>query len=870
MRIARLAAEGRESGTHGAGKARGFAMARAVVTMVALGAACWSCAAGAVDAQDARASASAVLVSGRCVDAEQGVALAGCRISVLAVEPSAPPRLLSMRKGAERVSTTTDAEGSFELRWVPEDGTEEMLVVRAEGRGTRRCLLDAWTGGEVLEVGELRMQRAARCAGRVVDRMGRPVPELRFQLTAQAATHLDVVAGTKSLRVVTDAEGRFRIEEPLHPGAWRAWWPALWRNRDQTIIWLDAGQETQLELTAPIDDERQSIRGTLVDARGHPIAMSSLEAEGGGTVGVSQTESDGRFRIPRVGPYDPDARGPVVLRLPAFIDYWRMEAPVVTAWGAQDLEVVAHAPASALVEAIDASTGARIGPCSARVAQLTPDGSDWTPRQYSVDMLQTGARVRSMLPTRHVLRCEPSDMRYASSRLLEFEPADEQTLVRVPLERLRRITVQVVDWTGASIEGAEISSFQALRPITGTVSAASLVGVRSRPPETRWFRGGTWFQPLGMARTGPHGTAELPVDGGPCYVVAQSLRHLDLVHGPVTFDASASELQLVVEPGCRLDARIGSVELLTASPLIPAVLACRELLDESASIELSRILPTVIARRAQFEQDPQDWQPDLEAPVGGDGVVSLSCLPPGTYDVLLRLGLENPGVHAAELERPLGRFELTLDRPSSITTDLAGTAPGTARVRLVVNGKSWAGEVVTMNGKPHSGTNCRAEAVTDANGTFELRMFPGDYLVHLSHRNAPESAQGNIGFWYAQERIAVRSGAHTEQTIHVRRVHARLRVRTEEGKAASGLTFTVNTKGEPQGWASWQTDVDGCLVLDPAPLGAFQLLLTDWSRANVTPPEGMSPRTAVWLGPFRVPEEGTDATFDVTLPEGWR
>jgi len=69
----------------------------------------------------------------------------------------------------------TDAEGRFEIRFVPPPPFQHWLELRAEGRAPRTARWGSFHPGQVEDLGDLAFLRGYEVRGKVVDQSGAPV-----------------------------------------------------------------------------------------------------------------------------------------------------------------------------------------------------------------------------------------------------------------------------------------------------------------------------------------------------------------------------------------------------------------------------------------------------------------------------------------------------------------------------------------------------------------------------------------------------------------------------------------------------------------------------------------------------------------------
>jgi protocatechuate 3,4-dioxygenase beta subunit len=241
------------------------------------------------------------------VRAWNGEALAGAFVAATAYDGSTGVALSDTR------TCSTSVDGRFELTDLRAD-IAHTLIVRASDCGARFESLAA-ADSDVIEIGDIVLERAAGLEGRILDAGGTPCVGASVVLRpipADAACQFAAdLHGRRS--VGSDANGRFVFRD-LAPGAW--------------ILMLQGAElspppEQSLRLAAGefrrgFDlrlGEELSIEGSVGDEQGHALAGAHVLAtpEDGARGGGSRVcDADGRFRIAglKPGSYRLQVQGP--------------------------------------------------------------------------------------------------------------------------------------------------------------------------------------------------------------------------------------------------------------------------------------------------------------------------------------------------------------------------------------------------------------------------------------------------------------------------------------------------------------------------------------------------------------------------------
>jgi len=180
--------------------------------------------------------------------------------------------------------TKTDDPGQFVIDFG--ESSFERIKIRAEGachEQVESAELDAASRHHLVLV----LPPMAAVRGRVIDRGGSPVPRAVAKLSAGARASADTsVAGD---------DGRYAFS-CVSPG-WRRLtvWARAFRTATSSV-WVDW---TDVERDIPLSPS-PAVRGTVVDARGQPIALARVSACEGDDEEQTISDAQGRFEMPAV------------------------------------------------------------------------------------------------------------------------------------------------------------------------------------------------------------------------------------------------------------------------------------------------------------------------------------------------------------------------------------------------------------------------------------------------------------------------------------------------------------------------------------------------------------------------------------------
>jgi hypothetical protein len=663
------------------------------------------------------------------------------------------------------------------------------------------------------------------------------------------------------------ADGTMAWPGALLPGRYKVWWyedsiPPERSRSDMVIPAERASHEN--ELVYPIEDERQAIRGVVVDDDGRPAAGLYFSCEGAGTRGHCRSSWDGRFVMPRIGPYDEQLLGPVTITTRNAAEGYELVDPMPCQWGQKDVRLVVRTVQQLIVRAIDPRTGKPARESTVLCAALSAE-NDGAPRvmQPRTTTLADGAVQLGIARVPHLVQVLPKDPALAPSALVRWEPGTGDE-VRIDLSPTRTIDVHVVTandepvrgsevWTALLIEGS--SEVRGSAPEDAPMPLAFAFGLDAK---ARWERYGVDDAPLDHGTTDAAGRVRLRVPmQGAVLIAAFGPGH---VPRAVVISIDGERIDVRVQRGAAVRVELAPPELVrrfTPSERDRQIAASR-----SAYAQPQRL--TLAATRVRHEQDPQHRQPTVSRAVAGSSCI-CDGLVPGTYDLMVYGRLPSDLGDILIHER-IAAVTLREGEERIVSLDLRRWAPGRVRAQVLVNGTPWAfhaGALEAVSSTSEAlGTS--VEVSTDVEGRFEADMVPGQTRFHL------RSLFDHSTWWCAAERCSVVAGGTTEIVFDVRRVAARVRVTTSSDEPAAGLRVVMQCADEPGDRRSWTTDENGCFTIDPAPLASFRLRVIPPDRGDPPSENANDDSRAALLGPVQVPLRGTTTELDLRLPRGWR
>jgi RNA polymerase sigma factor (sigma-70 family) len=755
------------------------------------------------------------------------------------------------------------ADGTFRLACARGEGL--LFDVRIGNRGhqhrTRR--FGPYAGAREVELGDIALRRGVQVSVRVVDRSGTPVAGVRVVAHGhQPAGRHEMLMVDQGFPWRSDARGHIELPYAMGPGHYHAsFWsddfPADRINAD--LVVPHDRDHFHTDLVWPVEDVRHAILGVLVDVDGKPLAGVAIGAEGGGTRGNAETRADGTFRMPRIGPYDPLAVGPVRFGLPEARCGLELVGDTTCSWGDRAVCLAASTAATLVVRAVDATSKQVVPDIEVACAVHRDDDApavlfaQFSPLESAPD----GTVRRRVMPRPHVVQVFPRDARYAPSAMLEWDPRLSDELV-VPLTAMRDATVRVVTADGKPVAGSEVRTLQPIEAVAGEPAPAGwrevpvpAVPDRQLDAATRWARQGIDDAPLGSARTDADGYATVRVPLATDVLVA--------AFGPghvakaVVGRATTSTIELRVDAGAsvRIDLVPKDVVARLAKVAQPRLRAAgsQDLVFGGMSVTL---LPTTKPGNAAAAAT-------AAMPITAPGIVVQHGLPAGQYDVYVAGCIEAGALDGVNLVRKFPSVTLHAGEPNELQLDVSGLALGRLQGQVLRNGEPWpyvAGNLGSMDWPAYRSI---VPVHADAQGRFDVEAPAiGRYQFHTLDQHSVRCA----------EKVQLTAGATMNVVFAARICVAHVRIVAADGTPRPGLTVTSDEEIAADTLFVGVTDDDGCVEIRYAPSAPFHL--------TVTNPEGparagrrVTNQGDAVLGPFEIPPTGDRAEFRAVLPADW-
>jgi hypothetical protein len=748
------------------------------------------------------------VVRGRCVSAEQGAPIAGCKVTF----EGWPSNSDVMAKHGpvdwtDPEPQTTGADGRFEFAFVPPPPYQHHLEITCRDRVSRTARWHAFEPGQVEDLGDVKLALGYPVEGRIVDEAGAAVPNASVSLVNLPLPIREGMGGASSRHARSGEDGAFHLAEPIPAGTWSL---ALSGkgiklvSPDRVTVHAPAGADP----VTVVVKRMPAISGIVVDEMGTPVPRVTLQAEflkGSGRTASGRTQEDGIFTIHAV---DDDLR-PVRLIV---TDPGPCEKPTEPGpeypWGTDDIRIELRRALSFELTVVERMTGTPVEDYAvvchlvdsqgslernARLGGHHPQG------QVTVDRVRRGSNL---------LEVKPRDAAFAASDPIEFE-ADRAPLppIRVELDRLEPRAVLVSFSDGAPAAGSLV---ELIRKGSEALDERSIVVDPRRGGmafgSTPGFRA---HEVLADATTDENGSARIPVKPGstPLGVRVTGRSHVPLI-AEVAFPPGNEPLRLVVRAGGKLVGKL----------------------------RVEGYAPGQVWLQVEPAASGGSFRPDLQFALAADGAFESPSLEPGEYQLVAALDHHfrreqsssgtrlrfQPSLTSVVIEGDeTHRLELDGTRLAAATVDgqvLLGGAPFTeGRVYLRwLEQDAWFGQYV-----PDGAGRFTAERLPP--GRYVGGAIVGDYKA--SEGDPIES----------DEAFELAPGQRLARAFHLERRRLRLRILQPNGAALAqtNVRFTSGLR-----LFNRRTDDEGWILLDPSPAGTLQISYGDLTSGPVEVPRG--------------------------------
>ena len=798
------------------------------------------------------------MVRGRCVAAEDGAPLTGCR-----VELSAQASDLGNRDQAWHPPepAVTASDGRFELRAVPPPGWLFTLQCAADGRATLGRRWPELAPGAAIEVGDVPLPSGAVVVGRIVDEAGAAVD--RAYLTLEC----DELRGRgpgefhyhDSSNVLSAADGTLQAQQALLPGRWRVNLEsedALLRP-DELLV-REGQREVRLDVVVRRAEQLPSISGIVVDEEGNGVGNVGLVAADHPLPFGDETTSaaDGSFTVRRRR-----ATADQVYLIVASDRVVAAATPQGHAWGEHDVRIVVRRACGLRLQVVEAGTGLPVEHYAVRCIPLggTVYGTDKELR--AVGGHPGGlATIDSVRPGKSRLIVYPDDPALGPSEPLDLSVDAATAEQRITVARRATLAVHVRRADGAPVAGTRVEVLRQEGPgeLAMTTAAAPIPEAHVR----LWSLDAIGVV-LDAGRTDAEGTVVLrAAPSHTAYVKVLGPGHVAVMKSGVVIETGGSELDVVVEQGAVLRGRVLPAELLAKLGPTAEEQYMAKTMSSAASF-LARRTPQLVLSEIGGQRRRLPPQHDAGVVLPADGTFAIDGVPAGDWRVELAYMVHH-GHGGSSAREPIGIVHGLRDGDTrELEIDASALMPATIAGRILLDGELYRGGNAAFGA---------TQLHTDSDGRFTVEVRPGEHRLVLRPPEPPASSAAAARAWIIDfATVRADPGARVERTFDVHRHTAKIRVLEADGRPA--VERYLRLSGQC-GMLELQVDAEGWVVLDPAPPGPIEL--STW-------PEDLAQATArtraggdheqlqamrVPLGQIEIPSGELAATFEVRVPAG--
>jgi hypothetical protein len=684
-------------------------------------------------------------ISGRCVAAESGRALAGVHVECT--------RLGSGERTPAAAPFTTGGDGRFELE--VEVGGPRRLVAQAPGRSPRIAHLRALAPGAAIDLGDVSLAVGFVVEGQVLERDGAPVAGATVVLSA---VFVGIEVGEDvpaSLNGRTDAFGSFRIEGDVPAGEF----PLGLSTRGWTLVspaWVRVDPLAGAEPVAAVAERLPSIAGHVVDTDGVAVRGVRLNLAGGlmPTPAVS-TDADGAFELFARGD-DRTPRG-VLVQDPGPCEPPEGPLPVFE-WGTRDARIVLRRALTFELEVVERGSGAAVSEYAVICFRTDSNSSLERAARHAGTHPDGRLVVQRVRRGENHLQVRPASAELLDSDWIVFEAREGRSPLRVELERMSLGRVRVVTAAGEPVAGSRVSLHrrEANPPAFGPVRVFDVGS-----PDEALHDGTDSLPRIAGGTSDARGELELPfpADLAACILRVTGAEHLELREPQPPLRAGAVH-EVVVARGARVEGRC-VVRGYGGGPLA-----------------------------LQFARDGEPMTSEVLAPLGPDGEFRSPPLAPG--DVAIHLSIPPGGnfVMRAPLEPPLLR--VTLGEGEVLRLDLDARAWDAASVSgsVRVDGAAPAsGQLLLLLELPGAKPLFGPRAL-HGEGGFAFDGLPPGRWTALLHADEP-------GYLHSSESFVLAGGERRDLQLEFSRTRRVLRVLAADGSTPlAGRPIVVLAGGE--------------------------------------------------------------------------
>ena len=801
----------------------------------------------AATAKTATAGTTATILRGRCLSEASRRPLANCVIEV----QNRPVGDWEMAPSVQdRTWTgTADRGGRFAIELDLDSGPAAAkpdrtvwFAVRAHGCVPIYGHEFVLPAGKVRDIGDVELRAGAYISGRVRDLSGTVVrgQRLRFAPTRSGDTH----SGRERLEMplhryaMSARDGRFEVADRVVPGTYHLSTVDGRLLAGPKRVKIEVGQAAaRLDVVVATLQPDESITGTVIDLTGSAVARAIVRAQSPASPAMVKagipylnrsrtwSQEDGFFRLIRYP--GSNSRAPLLLTVERHAGFAAYQHAETVRWGAKDVSLVLQPRTPNQIDVafrvVRAGTGQPVEEFLGSYRAVPPPASGpWQSSQESIasGRYQNGlVELREVQPGHYLLTVTPKDRELFASTPIVFQvPSTAKNPLRVEVPSATAITLHVEDEAGEPVARSRVELWGKLpAAITGRVAVPAPV---RHDANYTGKRGVTHLR-------GPAGASDLEIRviGGD---------HLPLQHKGVALPEGDTTLRLVVFRGATVEGRLHPVKVwqdlypTEAMKKTGSAWFLRASIPKLSLLEVDKLLliPPAIAKRIA---------------VGEDGTFTVSGVPPGRYRVMANFRTSTKFTLHTEWFEPI--FEVSAGGVVQVSIDIHDFAPTTLRGRVLSRGKPLANTMLFLTGYRESDVDFRwprfqlGLITTDENGGFvRPRLIPGLYRVGRF-----------VGTRGASGAVRLHRGDDSVLDFHVGLKILRIKI-----FAADGITPHANRRVASMG-GPVLTDENGVAEWKVSGTQAVTLIFNVGGKT-------------VNRGPFRVPEDVTEATFEAKLP----
>lgn len=753
------------------------------------------------------------IVKGRCVHAGSGAPLAACDVR-LRREPTATDTRAPWKDLEPTSWVVTGLDGVFELQ-VEDASIPRRTALRIARDGFAPRLAD-WKrpkAAEVIDVGDIALDRAVQVTGLVTHPDGQPVADVGILFANIALTGQTLVEPERMLRTRTDGAGRFELDDPAFFGEWypRVEGSGAMLEPQMVVLGESEYPDYNIHITVEKPDPAYSISGTCVDETGQVMAGVNISAAGGGYRGQGWSREDGTFQVPRGGPAQ--MRGEVSLSVTddgRAYEQVLPESGAKFAWGDRDVQCVLRRRPQQVVRVIDGR-----GESVTRFSLFTFTGlyggwvrqgrlcfhGDHAGGRVLLKGLPSGKSAVLVVPRAGDLG--PSDL---TSFDLDAAVPSEDLVITLP-DRVT-LRVELSDGAGKGVQGSRVELLTRVRGVKPSLNSKAVdiadCDLGSQTPD---------FARHGAGTSGASGQVEFQTTPGTRYLRIQGQSHIPMVK-KVKIEGPLTVLPIKLKAGCSLGGTVGPAPALqTLAQLSPGG-------KDPVQVELRR----------------KGVGPATSATVQPDGTYSVHGMKPGPYAVTLNYWMQTSTVTEGYIKVPMGEVELAVETEAHLDVDVQPHLPGRLSGRFQVQGQPVDGKhCFAKRSEPKPTQMLRFS--TDSEGRFEALVPPGKYTyaITLEAQPGPGWIMMSLpGKWD----LAPGAKHKSDYNIQLRTIRARILDQYGAPLANQPIGLKTNGFHSP---GTKQTDKAGWITIDPAPLDEFHITTTIDDEKHTLGPVDLPP-----------------------------